>query len=78
MSLNFEVPLYSLIKDKLSEDNRVYSLLLSMMAEDRAIEKGTAFDKLPDIKMDYTTTSVALKAMRDKSLDYLRNSLNSL
>lgn len=75
MSLNFGVPMYSLIKDKKSEDNRVYSILLSMKAEDRAIEKGASFDNLPPITMDYTTIKETLADIRNNSLHYLKTAL---
>lgn len=76
MSINFQVPFYSLIKDKTSKDNRVYSLLLSMNAEDRAIVKDSSFDELPTINMNYEPINAKLQSLRKDSISYLLKSLN--
>lgn len=76
MSINFQVPFYSLIKDKESADNRVYSLLLSMNAEGRAIVHNSSFDELPTISMDYDPIFTRLEMLRCSSMLYLKESLN--
>lgn len=76
MSINFQVPFYSLIKDKTSKDNRVYSLLLSMNAEERAIVRDSSFDELPAINMNYDPINAKLQSLRKDSISYLLKSLN--
>ena len=75
-SLNFSVPLYPLIKDKNNSDNRVYSILKSVGAEDWAIEKDTPFPILPSIIKDYSIVSNNLEYYRKKSVNYLINALS--
>lgn len=75
MSINFQVPFYSLVLDKLSNDNRIYSLLLSLNAEDRAVEKGCNFDRLPSFVMDFSKVTETLILQREKSIDYLKRTL---
>ena len=75
MSINFQVPFYSLVLDKLSKDNRVYSLLQSLGAEDRAVEKGCEFNELPPFIMNFSKVTEKLILQRGKSMDYLKRSL---
>lgn len=75
MSINFQIPFYSLVLEKLSNDNRVYSLLLSLNAEDRAVEKGCDFDKLPPFVMDFSKVNEKLVLQRERSIDYLKRTL---
>lgn len=76
MSINFHVPFYSLIKNKTSKDNRVYSLLQSMNAEERAIVHDSSFDELPSINMNYGPINIKLQSLRNDSISYLLKSLN--
>ncbi len=76
MSINFSRPLYSLIKDKKSSDNRVYSFLQSLGAEKRAVEKDTSLDELPEIKMDYTVINIVLERERLKAVSYLERNIS--
>lgn len=76
MSINFQVPFYSLIKDKASKDNRVYSLLLSMNAEERAIVYDSSFEELPAVNMNYNPINAKLQSLRNDSISYLLKSLN--
>ena len=78
MALNFQVPLYALIDNKCSDDNRVYSLLSSMHAEDRIIVKGTEFENLPPLLADYKELSKRLETVRADSLLFLEESLNGI
>ena len=76
MSINFNIPFYSLIKDKTSIDNRVYSLLLSMSAEERAITNNSSFEELPPITMNYNPVHAKLVTLRKSSISYLLKSLD--
>ena len=75
MSLNFGRPLYSLIKNKISSDNRVFSLLQSLGAEDRAISRDESLDKLPPLEMDYSQINIRLTTKRTESINYLKLNL---
>ncbi len=75
MSVNFSRPLYSLIKERSSSDNRVYSFLRSVGADSRAVELSTPLDDLPSLEMDYTEVNLNLILKRKESLDFLKCSL---
>lgn len=73
-ALNFEKPLYAIINDKATSDDRMLNLLTMVGAEDRAIKKNSPVERI-DLKMNYSGITPKLDALRDKSIDYLQNSL---
>ena len=74
-SLNFSRPVYSLIKSKTNKDNRVYSLLKSVGAEDRAVERNQNFDDLPSLTMNYTSVRQKIITLRETSIRFLKVAL---
>ena len=75
MSINFSRPVYPLIKSKDNIDNRVFSLLCSLGIDEWAIQKGTAFDKLPPLTPSYSAVQNKLSDLRKSSIDYLKKNL---
>lgn len=73
-ALNFEKPLYAIINDKATSDDRMLNLLTLVGAENRAIKKNAHIDKI-DLNMNYAEISPRLNMLCQKSVDYLQDSL---
>lgn len=73
-ALNFERPFYSIINDKPSSDDRMYSLLQEVGAEDRAIKCNSDIPKMT-LKMNYAPIIQKLKEKREESVTYLKSNI---
>ena len=74
-SLNFSKPVFPLIKSRENIDNRVFSLLKSLGADDWAIERDQPFKELPPILKDYSSVEKNIVKLRKESIDYLLKAL---
>jgi len=75
-ALNFEKPFYSIIDNtiQINSDDRIYSLLEQVGANERAIKLGCNVEKV-DLFMDYSEISPKLDELRQESVNYLKNAL---
>lgn len=73
-SLNFQKPFISVIKEIENADSRVYNLLVSAGATDRAVICGEDFELKEAIIKEPSTSK--LEELREGSLAYLRTHLN--
>lgn len=73
-SLNFQKPFISVIKEIENADSRVYNLLVSAGATDRAVVCGEDFELKEAIIKEPSTSK--LEELREGSLAYLRTHLN--
>lgn len=73
-ALNFGVPFYSIVPDKVSEDSRIISLLQMVGASDRAIKVSQHVNAV-DIKMDYLSINKLMENFRNISQKFLEDSL---
>ena len=73
-ALNFERPFYSILDDNVTFDDRIYSLLQEVGAEDRVVKLNS---KVSDIstEMDYERISANLQEKRVDSFEYLRKNV---
>jgi hypothetical protein len=74
-ALNFFRPFYVVLDTDLTGDNRIYSLLKLIGAEDRAIKKGQIFSDF-NMDMSYANIKKALESHRVKSKQFLIDNLN--
>ena len=73
-SLNFQKPFISVIKEVENTDSRVYNLLVSSCATDRAVVCGEDFELNENIIKE--PSCIKLEELREGSLAYLRSQLN--
>ncbi|MDR0605207.1 MAG: polysaccharide pyruvyl transferase family protein [Bacteroidales bacterium] len=73
-ALNFSCPFYVVVDTDLTGDNRIFSLLKLLGAEDRAIKKGQSF---PDFSMEmsYANVEKTIEKYRIKSRQFLIDNL---
>jgi hypothetical protein len=69
-ALNFERPFYSIIDDKATPDDRIYSLLREVGAEGRAIKLNSEVSDI-SLEMDYVPVSVKLQEKIVFSKEYI-------
>lgn len=80
-SLNFNIPFYSIVRDKSQNDSRIYGLLQSVNAENRILVYN---EKFSDVKLSKEIGTIeenirnSIFNFREKSVDYLSKVLLSL
>lgn len=75
-AVNFGVPVYSIIKDRMGNDSRQLNLLKLVQLDNRIIALGDKFPKLKDLKYDASMSILLLDRARKHSLSFLKDSLN--
>ncbi|MDR1730367.1 MAG: polysaccharide pyruvyl transferase family protein [Prevotellaceae bacterium] len=76
-ALNFERLFFSIINDKMSSDDRMFSLLQEVDAENQAIKCNSEISDI-SLEMDYEAVSKKLQEKRDSSIEYLRNNIKTI
>ena len=71
--INFEIPFYSY---KVSEGSRQGQILSLCDLEDRIIQSPAELTQISNFACDFTDSTQFIKTLREKSIEYLKQSLS--